>query len=868
MSEMQAIPQKIDQAAYLDIKQERKPDFGARHNRGVGSIIGAVFIALILLSGFAFYALTIDATQNYNDTISTMSGLDWNRSQENIVFKQISITGTNRLNVTAENDGSIQSHLTWLGIFNKTATPENQTYQALNEFIRPGETDNIISNSTVTTGNNYVIQLVSELGNTVDSKFYPANFFSCALTLVTAPPTVYQGNNITVLFTVTPNDTVVDSIQSLTATINATPSNLVQLMANSSLCVNGLTRGSSVFFWWIYNATNIGTVTFNATYVQAPSGTYVLSTAQVANPPQQGGQGSVTITGVNCTVSQNPSQWNLLGSTQNVNGSASTIANNDQDYALFRSYYTGTTTYATSYVSNNVSNVDSSANVGTQSNFTAMQYGPDSTYNTLTEGNTGGTGYHWGIDSSSFTYSSTHTDYRYMGGTSPNVDNMVVTKLHIRYSGTGTVAIALYTGGTLSDPTGATRRTQAYNVSVSSGWNTINVPAYNWPKNTVTWIGWCHSGGGVYYSSNSWDAGDFQSSRGRWSQTSPANADESSSMPTNPGAGSFDNYWYAVYVEYDTPSYKMDLEAQWTGLNPSQQNASLCIYGGAMAAENILVDAWNGSWQNVFPILNPGWNNQSVISYLTSSNFTIRFRAQNSTDVVQDSWQIDVSLLQFSNTTDAYTAEVEFTGTSNLQNWTRLAWLTDSSWDTSNVTVTIQLYNYTLLNYPSSGNGYYTYVSSATAYTDETKSQTITSGATQFRSSTLPYYWKIKIKGVKTTSTQFQMRIDWIELQDSYTSTGDSVPYKAWQWYTIQATTAGNPIPFTYFSLYSNGTTVTFQNATDGTTVPNPAWLQTDTNGTFQLQLRSLTSSGEMLVLNVAVGTTAQQKTITQVAQQ
>ncbi len=312
----------------------------SQRNRGVGSIIGAVFIALILLSGFAFYAVTLDTTQHYNNTISSMSAMDWNRNQEHVVIKQIAITSTNQLNVTAENDGPIQSHLIWLGIFNKTATPQNQTYQALNEFVRPGETDNIVSNFTVTAGNMYVIQLVTELGNTVESKFYPANFASCALTLVTTPPTVYQGNNVTVLFTVTLNDTVVDSIQSLTVTLNATPANLVQLVGNSPLSVSGLTRGTSAFFWWIYNAVNTGTVTFNATYLQAPAGTYALSTAEIVGAPQQGGQGNVTITGINCTASQNPSGWNPVGPTQNVSGSISSLASNDTNYFSFSSYST------------------------------------------------------------------------------------------------------------------------------------------------------------------------------------------------------------------------------------------------------------------------------------------------------------------------------------------------------------------------------------------------------------------------------------------------------------------------------------------------------------------------------------------------
>ena len=82
------------------------------------------------------------------------------------------------------------------------------------------------------------------------------------------------------------------------------------------------------------------------------------------------------------------------------------------------------------------------------------------------------------------------------------------------------------------------------------------------------------------------------------------------------------------------------------------------------------------------------------------------------------------------------------------------------------------------------------------------------------------------------------MKLNWIELQDSYAYANDTIPYKAWIWYTIQAIGVNsNPVPFTYASIYENGTNVTFQNATDGTTVPNPAWLRLDANGAFQLQI-------------------------------
>lgn len=306
--------------------------------RGVGSIIGATFLVLILMSGFAFYEAILNATDHYNSTVDTMSEADWNRSQERIVIKQIGVTGTNQLNITAENDGSIQSHLIWLGIFNTTANPQNQTYQALNDYVKPGDTCSIVSSSTVTLGNKYLIQIVTELGNTVESSFYPANYASCALTLVTIPPTVYQGNNITVLLTVTPNDTSVDSMQSLTAVVSATPTGLVQLMMNSSLSVNGLTRGTSTFFWWVYNATNAGTVVFNGTYNSAPNGVYALTSVEILPLPigergPAGANGATWLSGSGAPASSlgNDGDYYLNTDTGDVYNKASgtwTIATN------------------------------------------------------------------------------------------------------------------------------------------------------------------------------------------------------------------------------------------------------------------------------------------------------------------------------------------------------------------------------------------------------------------------------------------------------------------------------------------------------------------------------------------------------------
>jgi hypothetical protein len=114
-----------------------------------------------------------------------------------------------------------------------------------------------------------------------------------------------------------------------------------------------------------------------------------------------------------------------------------------------------------------------------------------------------------------------------------------------------------------------------------------------------------------------------------------------------------------------------------------------------------------------------------------------------------------------------HTVEVEFTGSSDTLDWTQLVWVVDSAWTTPSVPVTLQLYNYNLGQYPTSGDGYISYTSSATSNTDETKSQTITTNPTHFRDGS--GNWKIKVKGIKSTATQFDFEGDLIKFEVTYT---------------------------------------------------------------------------------------------------
>ena len=233
------------------------------------------------------------------------------------------------------------------------------------------------------------------------------------------------------------------------------------------------------------------------------------------------------------------------------------------------------------------------------------------------------------------------------------------------------------------------------------------------------------------------------------------------------GAGSNTVYskQSVIYVLRIPQNYTLDLEVQWSNVPNLLPNQELCIYARAMAPESLMVDVWTGSgWSTLSTGLVSGWNNVSVVSFLQSSPFTVRFRdALEMNDTVRDTWSVDVALLHLWY--DEYSAEVELSGSGDVGSWTKLSFGASIAWTEGSVNTSIELYNFALGNYPTSGAGCISYVSNGVAGVDENWSQTIDVDPADFRNAT--GYWKMRIAGVKATSAQFDLRVDWVWFEPS-----------------------------------------------------------------------------------------------------
>ena len=113
-----------------------------------------------------------------------------------------------------------------------------------------------------------------------------------------------------------------------------------------------------------------------------------------------------------------------------------------------------------------------------------------------------------------------------------------------------------------------------------------------------------------------------------------------------------------------------------------------------------------------------------------------------------------------------YTAQVEFSGISDSQNWQQLIWSVDSAVTAGTAAFTLQLYNYTSSQYPVSGYGYMNLLTLGTI--DSMQNQTIDNNPANFKNSTNG--WKLMLTAVSTSATPFDLKVDLAQYNPLFTN--------------------------------------------------------------------------------------------------
>lgn len=136
-----------------------------KRRRGVSTLIGVAFFLLIFMTGFAYYALMLQARQRYDTVVHEMSEFDRRSVGEELTVTDVNVTALNKVNVTALNSGSASVHIIWIGIMNEANN--TQDYYDTDVYVKPTETQTGIGNDSISVypDQTFTVHLVTDLGN-------------------------------------------------------------------------------------------------------------------------------------------------------------------------------------------------------------------------------------------------------------------------------------------------------------------------------------------------------------------------------------------------------------------------------------------------------------------------------------------------------------------------------------------------------------------------------------------------------------------------------------------------------------------------------------------------------------------------------
>ncbi len=242
----------------------KKNCFQPQNRRGLSSVVGALFFTVLMISGFSVLGLALDAQEDIVITQRVISDIEIKKQQEEFGVLA-SIDENDFLSVSIQNQGQNPVEISSVWITNKTLSDQPAKRYAINyadAFVSSGSTTNVLDSQTLQLiPDAYGIKVISTLGSI---KTVELDTNSCTSSiglraeLITDPPDVIMGQNVTVAMIVT--NTIGGTIYNvhpgeLTTGGSGT---VTEISLNSPSMVN-LIPGESVMFSWDTRVDPAGT---------------------------------------------------------------------------------------------------------------------------------------------------------------------------------------------------------------------------------------------------------------------------------------------------------------------------------------------------------------------------------------------------------------------------------------------------------------------------------------------------------------------------------------------------------------------------------------------------------------------------------
>ncbi len=241
--------------------------------RGLSTVVGAVFMVLIVAGALNVITWSLQQQNSVFQTLIQKESTKMNNLNEKIDISDIRVN-SNKFNMTVSNIGGSVAHLKSVYVVNRTASPNQEYRYDIDSYVSgKNYTRNIGQSLPLIFRNDtaYSVKIVTQAGSSVTTNVSPLSSVPLVLSLYAIPPTVTPGSNVTLLMSVTNNNTFSVIAQKVSAVLTASCSPSCTLVKEVSAGNNTvLNKGSTILFKWIYN-------------INGPDNTLATFTAKLVN---------------------------------------------------------------------------------------------------------------------------------------------------------------------------------------------------------------------------------------------------------------------------------------------------------------------------------------------------------------------------------------------------------------------------------------------------------------------------------------------------------------------------------------------------------------------------------------------------------
>lgn len=241
-----------------------------KYRRGLSSVIGMIFLVVVLSSVLGYFTYGIHLVEQVNDQVITKGIESVDKSRESFEITNIRIDA-GKFNLTVQNTGEIPIKLTRFWINNVTDDSWPLQNFTINTIATPKQIITNIGQDTslyALDSQAYSIKLITQRGNSKEISINSPNQEKLDLKLIALPETVPDKFRTTLLLTVTNNMTNQNTLLNIKPIMNIpeVTGNMVATLITPMFPnqISNLRQGDTASFVWVYEIS--GDIENSATF--------------------------------------------------------------------------------------------------------------------------------------------------------------------------------------------------------------------------------------------------------------------------------------------------------------------------------------------------------------------------------------------------------------------------------------------------------------------------------------------------------------------------------------------------------------------------------------------------------------------------